>query len=75
MKFNEYERLLATVTDLVKSTNYIFDQMHSPDELPQDLYYYIVKLHNSAIDYIAAIEELKNKEVNENGIRKENKGN
>ena len=69
MKFNEFERLSATVRDTVKATNYIFEQIYSPDELPEDLYYYVVKLHNSAIDYIAAIEELKN------GIRKENKRN
>lgn len=63
MKFNEFERLSATVRDTVKATNYIFEQIYSSDELPEDLYYYVVKLHNSAIDYIAAIEELKNKEV------------
>ena len=63
LKFNEFERLSATVRDTVKATNYIFEQIYSPDELPEDLYYYVVKLHNSAIDYITAIEELKNKEV------------
>lgn len=63
MKFNEFERLLATAADMVNATNYIFQQLHCPEELPEDLYYYVVKLHNSAIDYIAAIEELKNKEV------------
>ena len=63
MKYNEFERLMATCKDLVKSTNYLFEQIDKADELPEELYYFVVKLHNSAIDYIAAIEELKNKEV------------
>ena len=62
MKYNEFERLMATCKDLIKSTNYIFELLDKPEELPEDLYYYVVKLHNSAIDYIVAIEELKNKE-------------
>ena len=40
LKFNEFERLSATVRDTVKATNYIFEQIYSPDELPEDLYYY-----------------------------------
>ena len=38
LKFNEFERLSATVRDMVKATNYIFEQIYSPDELPKDLY-------------------------------------
>ena len=67
MKYNEFSRLLAAVKDLVKATGLIFERVDSPDELPEDLYYFIIKLHNSAIDYIEAINELKKKEENQNG--------
>ena len=64
MKYNEFSRLLAAVKDLVKATGLIFERIDSPEELPEDLYYYIIKLHNGAIDYIEAINELKKKEEN-----------
>lgn len=62
MKYNEFSRLIACAKDMIKATNYIFQQVDKPDDLPQDIYYSLVMMHNSCIDYIVAIEESKKKE-------------
>ena len=57
-----WERLFQTSIDLVKSTSNIHDLMNSGVTVPDEIYTNVIRLHNSAIDFIIAMKEF-NKEV------------
>lgn len=64
LTYKEFEKILATTKDLVKATNYLFSMIDTMEGIEKEIYVNIIMLHNKAIDYIEAMEELKNKEEN-----------
>lgn len=63
LTYHEFAKALATARDLVKCTAFLFD-ITEDLEINPDIYAKIVILHNAAVDYIEAMENLKNnKEV------------
>lgn len=64
LTYKQFEKILATTKDLVKATHYLFDMIDSMDGIEEEIYTNIILLHNKAIDYIIAMEEIKNKEEN-----------
>lgn len=61
LTYHEFEKVIATAKDLVRCTNFLFDVTDAL-EIDADIYAKIVILHNAAVDYIVAMEEIKNKE-------------
>ena len=61
LTYHEFAKALATAKDLVKCTAFLFD-ITEDLEISPDIYAKIVILHNAAVDYITAMEELENKE-------------
>lgn len=62
--FSQWEQLLATAKDLIKATNTLFEMIDDPKSIDTDVYVSIIKMHNSAVDYIVSLENIKNKEEN-----------
>lgn len=60
--YNQFERLFATAQDLVKATGNIYDLMNQGNGIPEELYVNVIRLHNTAVDYIEAMKEYKTKE-------------
>ena len=63
LTYHEFERITACVKDLLKTTVSMYDIIDNM-EITHELYYQIVKLHNTAVDYMDAYENFKTKEVN-----------
>lgn len=61
LQFNEYERIVATTKDLAKCTMALYMVIEDM-KIDRDLKYSVIKLHNSAVDFIEAY----NKYLNEN---------
>ena len=62
LPYNQFERLLATAQDLVKATGNIYDLMNMGNKIPEELYVNVIRLHNTAVDYIEAMKEYVKKE-------------
>ena len=62
LPYNQFERLLATAQDLVKATGNIYDLMNQGNRIPEELYVNVIRLHNTAVDYIEAMKEYMKKE-------------
>ena len=62
MAYNQFERLLATAQDLVKATGNIYDLINMGNKIPEELYVNVIRLHNTAVDYIEAMKDYMKKE-------------
>ena len=61
LTYHEFAKALATAKDLVRCTSFLFD-LTEELEITPEIYAKIVILHNSAVDYIEAMENIKEKE-------------
>ena len=62
LAYNQFERLFSTAQDLVKATGNIYDLMNQGNRIPEELYVNVIRLHNTAVDYIDAMKEYVKKE-------------
>ena len=60
--FDQFDRCLTTAKDLVKATAYIYELSESGERIPEKLFVNVIRLHNTAVDYIEAMKEYKKKE-------------
>lgn len=68
LTYHEFEQITVCVKDLLKTTVSMYDIIDNM-EITHEIYYQIVKLHNTAVDYMDAYEKfMKEKEVNNHGI-------
>ncbi len=60
--FDQFDRCLTTAKDLVKATAYIYELSESGRRIPEKLFVNVVRLHNTAVDYIEAMKDYMKKE-------------
>lgn len=56
--FSQWEQILATAKTLVKATNFLFEIIDDPKGIDPEIYANVIKLHNSAVDYIVSMENI-----------------
>lgn len=59
--FEEFEKCMALAKDMVHATKNVYDLADMGKKIPEDLYANVIRLHNSAIDFIIAMKEFKNR--------------
>ena len=62
ISFTQFDRCLTTAKDLVKATAYIYELSESGRRIPEKLFVNVVRLHNTAVDYIEAMKDYMKKE-------------
>ena len=62
ISFEQFDRCLTTAKDLVKAMAYIYELSESGKRIPTKLFVNVVRLHNTALDYIEAMKEYMKKE-------------
>lgn len=64
LSFSEFEKLYSLAQDLVLVTASVYNLINRGKTIPEEIYSNVIRLHNSAIDYIEAMKEIINKEEN-----------
>lgn len=57
ISFEEFETCMALAKDLVKATSMVYDLADKGNKIPEDLYVNVIRLHNTAVDYIEAMKD------------------
>ena len=62
LSFIEFEAIYATIKSMIRITSELFEISEKMDKIPKGLYSEIIRLHNAAVDYIEAYNDLIDKE-------------
>ena len=58
LSFQEFEAIYATIKSMIRITSDLFEISEKMDQIPKGLYTEIIRLHNAAVDYIEAYQNL-----------------
>ena len=57
ISFEQFEKCTALAKDLVKATSLVYELVDKGSMIPEELYVNVIRLHNTAVDYIEAMKD------------------